>query len=378
LDRAYYSALNKISVSCRTCEVSESFYSSVSVKRFRLEHSGHEVIDGGFYSPTKGRHDTEQAEKIKLLKVLVELVNLPSYPAPVFTITGVRDNLKSAFVQVVSPSQRDQVRETLEKGKYLDSGSSDTVYVWEPKSISFSADATLAMSFGQSATDPRASAEESSPGDDPSPSRDGRETRITLSGREQTAVVVSQPAPEEALPLDPPAAPSDSAAPAPPAGPYAQPETPSPALAKERTDTTSAIPLPDRGPRPTEVSTPATPVGKEAETMRPSEGKQDAKVDEDKYLLVSRSWYIEDGSKNLAEAVRISRILRPFRWTVEPAYTIGVMVDDILSVETANGEIGGDMTKEVEAAGYKLARVSVVKGKPVAWFKKEPEPGRDS
>ena len=48
---------------------------------------------------------------------------------------------------MVSPSQRDQVRETLEKGKYLDSSSSDTVYVWEPKAISFSADANLAMSF---------------------------------------------------------------------------------------------------------------------------------------------------------------------------------------------------------------------------------------
>ena len=103
-----------------------------------------------------------------------------------------------------------------------------------------------------------------------------------------------------------------------------------------------------------------------------SEGSQHAKVEEDNYLLVSKSWYIEAGPKNMSEAVRISRILRPFRWTVEPAYTIGVMVDDILSVETASGDIGGDMMKQVEGAGYKLSRVSVERGKPVAWFKKEP------
>ncbi len=381
MDRAYYSALNKTSVSCKTCEVTESFYSSMSVKRFRLEHVGHEVIDGGVYLPTNPRQDTEHAEKVRLLKVLVELVMLPSYPSPVFTITGVKDNLKNAFVQVVSPSQRDQVRETLEKGKYLDSGSSDTVYVWEPKSISFSEDANMAMSFGHSSAldpnvvDPRASADEHPQDDAPSVSGNGHEIQVSLSGGEQTAVVLSQPAPREAPVLDTPAAPSDSAAPPPePAAlPEAAPQTP----AQESIDSAAAVPLPETeapatpSPEPAEASIPAEPEGKEADAMRPAEGQPDAKVEDDKYLLVSRSWYIEGGSKNMGEAVRISRILRPFRWTVEPAYTIGVMVDDILSVETANGEIGGDMTKEVEGAGYKLARVSVVKGKPVAWFKKE-------
>ena len=155
-DRQRYNyRLQKITVACKTCDVSESFYSSMSVKRFRLEHVGHEVNEGNAGTPMDGPRtemsDGRQAgEKVKLLKVLVELVMLPTYPAPVFTITGVKDDLKSAFVQVVSPSQRDQVKETLEKGKYLDSGSGDTVYVWEPKSISFSEDANLAMSFGDS------------------------------------------------------------------------------------------------------------------------------------------------------------------------------------------------------------------------------------
>jgi hypothetical protein len=383
LDRAYYTALNKVSISCKTCEVTESFYSSMSVKRFRREHEGHEVIDGGVYSPTNGSQDTEHAEKVRLLKVLVELVMLPSYPAPVFTITGVKDNLKNAFVQVVSPSQRDQVRETLEKGKYLDSGSSDTVYVWEPKSISFSEDANMAMSFGPSSAlgpntaDPRPSSDEHPLTDAPSVSGNGHETQVSLSGGEQSAMVVSQSAPQEASVLDTPAPPSDSAAPSPPSEPSAQPEAKSPAPTQESADSAAAAPVAETvvpaapSPEPAEASTPAVPEGKEADTVRPTEGRQDAKVGDEKYLLVSRSWYIEGGAKNMGEAVRISKILRPFRWTVEPAYTIGVMVDDILSVETANGEIGGDMTKEIEGAGYKLSRVSVVKGKPVAWFKKE-------
>jgi hypothetical protein len=383
LDRAYYSALNKISVSCKTCEVTESFYSSMSIKRFRLEHVGHEVIDGGIYLPTNPRQDTEHAEKVRLLKVLVELVMLPSYPSPVFTITGVKDNLKNAFVQVVSPSQRDQVRETLEKGKYLDSGSSDTVYVWEPKSISFSEDANMAMSFGHSsafdpnALDPRSSADEHHQGDAPSASGNGHEIQISLYGGEQTSVVVSQPAPQEAPVLDTPAAPSDSVAPSPPPEPAALPQAAPHVPAQESIDSAAAVPVPEMvapatpSREPAGASMPAELEGKDAGAMRPTEGQPDAKVDDDKYLLVSRSWYIEGGSKNMGEAVRISRILRPFRWTVEPAYTIGVMVDDILSVETANGEIGGDMTKEIESAGYKLTRVSVVKGKPVAWFKKE-------
>lgn len=381
--------MNKIGISCKTCDVSESFYSTMSVNRFRLEHAGHEVIEGGLYSSPNGRQDTQQAEKVRLLKVLVELVMLPSYPSPVFTITGVKENLKNAFVQVVSPSQRDQVRETLEKGKYLDSGSNDTVYVWEPKSIAFSDDANLAMSFGPSSSlgpnaDPHPADEAPSGSDTPSTSGDGHETRIALSGGEQTAVVVSEVAPQETAVLDTPAAPSDSASPPPSSEPPAQTEAPSLVPAQEGADAAAAIPLPETlasprpSPEPSEASTSATPEGKESDALRAGEGPQDAKVEEDKYLLVSRSWYIEGGSKNMGEAVRISRILRPFRWTVEPAYTIGVILDDILSVETANGEIGGDMTKQIEGAGYKLARVSVVKGKPVAWFKKEPVSRQDA
>jgi len=390
------SVLHKISVACKTCDVSESFYSSMSIKRFRLEHVGHEVIESNMDTPTawprtEPPNARQDGEKVRLLKVLVELVILPSYPAPVFTITGVKEDLKSAFVQVVSPSQRDQVKETLEKGKYLASDSSDTVYVWEPKAISFSEGAMLAMSFGQSSsvgsngTEPNPAAEEPSRSDAPSTSGDVYEIQIASSRGEQSAMSINEVAPQaEAPALLVLPGPPDSAASQPPSDSFAQPEASSPASAQANEVAAAASPSPEPeasarpSPESREVSMPARSEEKEVATMRSSEGSDDTKVEEDNYLLVSRSWYIEKGPKNMSEAVRISRLLRPFRWSIEPAYTIGVMVDDILSVETANGEIGGDMTKQIEGAGYKLARVSVEKGKPIAWFKREPASERDA
>lgn len=366
------SRLSKVSVTCRTCNISESFYSDKSIERFRLEHVGHDVLDGG----------VESAGKVRLLKVMVELVMLPAYPSPVFTITGVKEDLKSAFVQVVSPSQRDQVKETLEKGKYLDSGSSDTVYVWEPKAITMSKDATLAMSFGDSPVDssspePSPASEESSRSDALSTSMDSEQIEIATSGQEQSALVISEPPPQAegpallALP-----GPSDSAPSPNPLDSFTQPEASPSSPSEESVPSAPSSPSlePEASSKPSpetlEVSKPV-PAVKEAVEARSTEGPDETSPEEDNYLLVSRSWYIEKGPKNMKEAVRISRLLRPFRWRIEPAYTIGVMVDDILSVESANGEIGGDITKVVEGAGYEFSRVSVENGKPVAWFKKQ-------
>jgi hypothetical protein len=384
LNHQGYSGLSKTSIECKTCDVTESYYSSTSITRFKLEHVGHDVIEGR--APRGELTSEREGEgKVRLLKVMVELVMLPAYPSPVFTITGVKEDLKSAFVQVVSPSQRDQVRETLEKGKYLDSSSSDTVYVWEPKAISFSKDANLAMSFGPSSsvgpipTEASPVNERPLQDDAPSTSGDAYEIQLSLSGGEQSALAIEEaaPQPEASAPLALPG-PSDSPALSPPSEPVLQPEASSTASAQYNAVAAVLSPSPEPeasaklSPESRQASAPAGPEAKEVVATRSIEGPQQAKVEEDNYLLVSRSWYIEGGSKNMGEAVRISRILRPFRWTIEPAYTIGVMVDDILSVETANGEIGGDMTKEIEGAGYKFSRVSVEKGKPVAWFKKDP------
>ncbi len=381
--------MHKISITCKTCDVSESFYSSISTKRFRLEHVGHEVVEENTYAQTAWRggeppNGSQDGERVRLLKVLVELVMLPSYPAPVFTITGVKEDLKSAFVQVVSPSQRDQVRETLEKGKYLDSGPSDTVYVWEPKAITISEGATLAMGFGPSSrlgsnlADPDPAAQEPIQSETSPTSGGIQEIEIAPSGEEQSVLAIDEVSPQTEAPVLVPPEPSDSAASALPADSLVQPEASSPDLAQANAVAAAAIlcPEPEASTKPSpesmEASIPASSAEKEAVTMGSSEGSHQTNVEEYNYLLVSRSWYIERGAKTMREAVRVSRLLRPFRWRLEPAYTIGVLVDDVLSVETASGEIGGDMTKQVEGAGYRLSRVSVESGMPVAWFKREP------
>ena len=247
------------------------------------------------------------------------------------------------------------------------------------------------MSFGHSSsvgskpTEPNLATEEPFPSDAPSTSGDGREIQIAVSGGEQSALAINAVVPQAEAPVLPvPPGPSDSAASPSPSDSVPQPEASSPASAQANVVAVASSPYrePEYSSRPSpesrEVSIPTRSTGQEVTAMRSSEDSQHAQVEEDNYLLVSRSWYIEGGPKNKREAVRISRLLRPFRWKVEPAYTIGVIVDDILSVETANGEIGGDMTKQIEGAGYKLSRVSVEKGKPVAWFRKEPASERDA
>jgi hypothetical protein len=91
-------------------------------------------------------------------------------------------------------------------------------------------------------------------------------------------------------------------------------------------------------------------------------------------LLLAKSSYIQEGEESMNEALRISKVLKAFRWNVEPVYTIGVIVDDNLSVETNKGEISGNLVKQVENAGYKLSAMTAANGKPTAWFKRRPAP----
>jgi hypothetical protein len=101
------------------------------------------------------------------------------------------------------------------------------------------------------------------------------------------------------------------------------------------------------------------------EVVAPSREETD-----DSSLLVSKSWYIQGGTGNRKEAARISKVLKAFRWKVEPLYTIGVILDDLLSVETSKNQISRALITSIEGTGYRLTAVSVDQGKPVAWFKK--------
>lgn len=308
---------------------------------FKMEHLDHNVIEGKVHALTEGTEQDPaggaqvrgEAKRANLLKVMVDLVMLPSYSTPAFTITGVSDQLKNAFVYVIPPNQRDMVNETLEKGKFLDAGSSDTVYVWDPHAIAFSDDARLAMGFGtpshryrsadgHSAT-PRPPRRNSTPPDDPRTDELAASEGERFLQLEAESQRISQPG----------------------AGP--------PSGNSQRPAETSDSEF--RGNYTGVIRTPEVRKGREEDC-----------------LLVSKLWYQDPGPKNVAEAVRLSRILKSFRWKVEPAYTIGALFDDLLSIEAENGEIGGDMTKQIEDAGYRLSRVVVERGRHVAWFKREP------
>jgi len=50
------SKLHRIYVSCKTCGISEAFYSNLSVSNFKLKHVGHDVDDGSQKgTPQEGR-----------------------------------------------------------------------------------------------------------------------------------------------------------------------------------------------------------------------------------------------------------------------------------------------------------------------------------
>lgn len=87
-------------------------------------------------------------------------------------------------------------------------------------------------------------------------------------------------------------------------------------------------------------------------------------------LLLARSSYVEDSEERRAEALKVSRALKEFRWNVEPPYVIGVMVDDNLSIETNIGVISSSVVKRVEELGYAFVAINVPQKSPIAWFKK--------
>ncbi|MGH9920485.1 MAG: hypothetical protein ACRD6W_16645, partial [Nitrososphaerales archaeon] len=130
---------------------------------------------------------------------------------------------------------------------------------------------------------------------------------------------------------------------------------------------------PQRPVEPAALSQPTPSVSEKGKVASPAPeaARVPEQAEEDGYLLVSKSWYIQGGNGNRREAQRISKVLKAFRWKVEPVYTIGVMLDDMLSIETSRTQISGTLIRRIETAGYKLTAVATDQGKPVAWFKRE-------
>jgi len=125
---------------------------------------------------------------------------------------------------------------------------------------------------------------------------------------------------------------------------------------------------------PAVVESVASPAAADVRDNAAAASSSPAQTRREEPLLLAKSSYIQEGEENRKEAVRISKILRAFRWNVEPAYMIGVIFDGNVSIETSTGVISGTLVKQIEDLGYYLVAVNVSKESPTAWFKKTPLP----
>jgi hypothetical protein len=274
----------------------------------------------------------------KIDKVLVDTRVSPDDGFPVIRVRGMRADGTLEFVRLFKPEEAGKMREFLGSGRYEDQDAVDAgnvVYTWETDDISFLSEPA-----------------------------------------ERPAMIEPQKKEAQAQRLVAPVEVADVADSVFPSMETPSPEAP-PALEKVPEPATQPMPEPrperKRKPKPAarapaeekQVAKPALPSQQEVSPAEKPKKNHET-------LLLAKSSYIQEGEESMSEALRISKILKAFRWNVEPVYTIGVIVDDNLSIETNKGEISGALVKQIEKAGYKLSAVTASSTKPTAWFKRKP------
>jgi len=284
--------LRKTAVTCKTCGITDSFYSDLSVEAFKAKHNGHDV-QGGEKRPRAPREvrpklsedaiPSEEADGVKVTRVLVDLVHDPARTEPALRIRGYIDGVDEAFS--FTSEEGAKVKDLVTKGKYYEA-STGKLFVWEEYAVDF---------------------------------EDGSRDKLELAQE-----TVEETAPTQPEPVQPVSAHGSGA----------------------------QVAVQERRPQ----------------AVRPAAQAPPAR--EEDVLLVSKSWYVQGGNKNKEEALRVSRVLKGFRWKVEPIYTIGVVLDDLLSIETSRNEVSRELIVAVEGAGYRLSAVTIETAKLIAWFKK--------
>ncbi|MEM3267168.1 MAG: hypothetical protein QXR69_00585 [Conexivisphaerales archaeon] len=66
----------------------------------------------------------------------------------------------------------------------------------------------------------------------------------------------------------------------------------------------------------------------------------------------------------------ITKVLDSYRWNTQPPYRVGVIMNDILSIETSTGIISRGLIEKIERLGYTFTAINIQEGTPVAWFRK--------
>ncbi len=88
-------------------------------------------------------------------------------------------------------------------------------------------------------------------------------------------------------------------------------------------------------------------------------------------LLLSNFSFLKEGENYRTEAIRVSNVLRTFRWKVQPPYVIGALFDDNLSIQSSTGVVSREVIMGIEQLGYYFVAAESPKGVMTAWFKKE-------
>ena len=96
----------------------------------------------------------------------------------------------------------------------------------------------------------------------------------------------------------------------------------------------------------------------------------EAKPLPDGVLLGKRS-YVQEGDEYKRESVRISKVLRKFRWNTEPPYVLGAVFDDLICVQSQTGMIESLLIEQVKKLGYTFVAVEAPGGIVGAWFRKD-------
>jgi len=397
---------HKFSITCRTCGITETFYSELSVGYFRLKHEGHDLVEAAAATPRPVKQEpreeapsplppmqqeplepakpadapTEESNPaVKVERVIVDTRVSPRDGFPVIRVRGLKGD-ELLFVRLFKPEEAGKMRQFLGGGRYEDPDAGNVVFTWEEDVISFQdepeerrapaeakradveptefvppVDSVLSSMESLSVEEALAPIPEPPRAPEPSPPRIEKPRRAEKAPAPEWTIEMAAPAE-----LQPPVA-----AEKPPK--VEKPiERPIEKVVRAKMEPVAALEVPPTPEKLIEKAAPAR-VEPPAAIEKPEKAKKNHEA-----LLLAKSSYVQEGEESMKEAVRISKILRAFRWNVEPVYTIGVIVEDNLSIETNKGEISGSLVKQIESAGYKLSAVTANSSKPTAWFKRKP------
>ena len=109
---------------------------------------------------------------------------------------------------------------------------------------------------------------------------------------------------------------------------------------------------------------------KERATLKVAPKMDEGPKDE---MLLGRLSFISPGESYRLEAVRVSNVLKKFRWNTDLPYVVGAIFDDLLSLQSQNGKINADVIEAVSSLGYDFVAVEAPAGAVTAWFRRRGE-----